>query len=103
VQGIVDAVNLDVVAKFTQLFAVSLSLVAQRVEFGGDDQGARLVAQVAAQDGRIVRVLQVLVARAVERHVIDHPLGGQQVALAVGAHRIEGRIFRVVVVGGRVE
>ena len=102
-QRVVDAVDFHIVPGLRQLDAVGLALVAQRVIFGGDDEGAGLAAQILTDKRRVVRVLQVVVAGAVELHVVDHPLAGQKVVGAVCAHRLEGGIFGVVVVGGRVQ
>ena len=99
VHGVEHAVALHLLVAFQlQPRRVRFSLVAQRAVLGADDQRARLPRQVGVEQRREVGVVEIGGRRAVQVHVALDVAPGEQVVLAVLAHRVEPRRERVVVV-----
>ena len=98
-----DTVQLDVIAILPEPGSVGFALVAQGIEFRGDDQRARLALEIVRHQRREIGTGQIFrPSSGIKLQIVPHPLGGEDIVGAVLPDGSKGRIFAVVVVGGGI-
>ena len=74
------------VAGLLERTTVGLALVAEQVEFSGDEEGVRLAGEVIGHERGDARVLARLRVRDIHLEVVLDLVGGEAVVLPVVAH-----------------
>ena len=90
VKGVLHAVAGHTVSRLQEPAGVFLALVPQRVEFGGDDEGIRLVGKILRQKRGEIRVRKVAVVPLIEVDIFADTPGGQQIIAPVSATEGKG-------------